>query len=263
MYRVSVTSLKKWLNCPRAFQHYTLEKLRFTEQTAAEADPRKRGTYFHDVLEQAFDLPVGERLTHTLDAVSWHDKMTKCVKDIPAEFWQVERPISEDKMEVVYEVAGEEVMVVGKPDRWWVDVESETLMIDEFKTGGKSKSDAQRKLTNYTYNDPQVLWYAALIQDKYPDTFGRLFMERRHHFFSLNGFSLTGPVMAIPQWAIDRGRSDMLDTVALTTVGIYPKSEGPLCNWCDYLPLCQGEMMGQNSALIKADRFKVDTKIKS
>jgi hypothetical protein len=187
------------------------------------------------------------------------DEVTRCIEAMPPWFWDITGAVAEDKIEVSYRRAPDEVVIVGKPDFWYVETAPDgsplAIQVIELKTCNEYGPGTEKKLLGYSKYGAQPTRYAVLIRDKYPEL-DELPIFRRHVVLSRKGSGVSSPQFQLSTQAISNARSDMV-ALAWQVVDSAPIHHfGPLCGWCPFEQVCQSYVNGQEPLAILEEHYE-------
>jgi len=149
--------------------------------------------------------------------------------------------------------------IVGIPDLWYVEKDDEGdimgVMVDEFKTSADSPSAARQKIVKYEQWGIQAVRYAVLLHDAYPQIRGVPFY-RRHMLFTTRGEAYIGRKLMVTTEQMGKVRNDMLAlALQMRGLGKAVRSFGPICNWCDFAPVCMAYLTNDDEDEIISERY--------
>lgn len=267
MKRISITELDLYQICRMKHHYRYAEKLRIPVDSPALTI----GINFADAIEKALLVEKSkDRLRTALEDVSIGSTLYKVLKGVPQWLWELERPVSEDKLEVVYRRWFPEkstvarwtpnaeglLQIVGKLDAWHVMKDGDEVIgvvVYEFKTSPCSNKELGRKLEAYEHWGIQPQRYAVLINDSY-DWVREVPVYRQHILINHNGQCAEGNTVIVPDWRLDQVREEMC--LLANEVGTTPPFHtfSALCGWCEYKELCMAWITGGDEAEVVEER---------
>jgi hypothetical protein len=255
MRRISVTELDLYQNCPMSHHLKYNEGLKLKpdfEEPPSSA--RRTGIAIADSLERG--LLLGSR-KEALEQAESNDGAVYAIRKVPEWIWNVNRPVAEDKLEVVYHSA-QTVQMVGKPDLWYLEQEGDLPLgvhIVEFKSGADTGYRAQKKLERYENWGIQATRYAVLLHDAY-DWLADIPFYRQHIFLSTKGNPIEGACIHVSEFHMDNARREMLQ-LCDTLINRAPERHyGPLCDYCDFAPISRGYLTGPEPSDIIEEMYE-------
>jgi len=263
MRRFSVTELDQFQNCPMAHHLKYNEGLRLKPEHEETSGPRATGSAIADALERG--LLLGSRKEAILGAAE-NAGAEYAIRHAPEWIWEVERPVAEDKLEVIYPpVHGEDwwedkegVQMVGKPDMWYLEQEGDLpigVHVTEFKSGADTGFRARQKLERYESWGIQAVRYVVLLHDAY-EWLRDIPFYRQHIYLSTKGKPIEGARIHVSQYHIDNARKDMLQ-LCDTIINRPPERHyGPLCDYCDFAPISRGYLTGPEPSDIIEEMYE-------
>ena len=264
MERISVTELDEWQKCPHSFY---LKGQGWRKRAAPPPDPLAVGSMVGLAVEARLTLGkqhVAQALRtyqekyDLVDRSDLHEQVMTCLDVMPEWVWEIQGAVTEDHIEHRYAThwTGDFphiVEVVGRPDIWYVDEWG--IHIVELKTCNVAYSGTARKLNDYAKYGAQPSRYAVLIRDAYPEL-DQLAIDRRHVVVSRKGFAAASLPFELSDRAVDNARSDMLELARQAVTSAPVHSFGPLCGWCEFSPVCEGYVNGQDTVGILKEHFE-------
>lgn len=252
--RLSPSAAKQYLNCPLAFKRKYIERLP-TKNTPANT----RGTLAHTALEEMFRLPREERTpdrAKTFIEPAWDElkekpsyqdmvepgsaeeaAMLKYAAECVERYFNIENPQAFDAGALEYHAEAEVGGVslhgyIDRLDKAPIADKGEMHLITDYKTG---------KLPQDRYLDDAFFAmrvYALLL---FEETGEMPYMLRLIYLKGRNAEEALRRVLVTPEM-LERTRRDLesiwkrIRTSAAT--GNWPTKTGPLCNFCDFKPIC-------------------------
>jgi len=239
---MSPSSIGTFQQCPMKFKFSRLDRLP-TESTEAQ----HLGSFVHEVLEDLFALPAEERTESAARSIArwqwnmkWNEKFNELAeKGTENEFrwkawWCIENYFGmEDPTS--FEAAGIEakmdgaidgVPIFGIIDRW--TLENDKLVISDYKTGKKPRPqyEWEKKM--------QITIYSILLAEQEERE-----VERAELLYLKSGEFARYEIDAELESAVRVEVSNTWDKVTTSCAsGEFQTITGPLCNWCDYKPIC-------------------------
>ncbi len=240
----SPSSLSTWLQCPKRFYYEKIEGLR-----GAGTEATVRGSFVHEILESLLHLPPDERTLDKARSLSrqiWNDRWADEAAELHLSdkqmqqfrwtcWWCVENYFAMEDP-ATFEPAGLEVEIQGRIegvplfgiiDRWSL-TKNGKIIVGDYKTGKvpKSQYEGEKKL--------QLMIYADLLEQ---DT--GLEVARMDLLYvkdaKLKSYKPTTELRGETKNVLTEAWDDM---VLACMEEDFPTSTGPLCNWCDFKPIC-------------------------
>lgn len=260
--RISVTELDIWQDCQVRWDLGHRRRLEPVEREEEEEESRLMfGSRMATYLEYALagqDGMEAQVLKWGKLSVKALLKFVRSVESIPPWVLKASRPVAEDKLVQRYK----DVTLVGKPDLWFVQSgeEGTEIRLVEFKTCGDYRPKAEEKLRAYEQWGVQVLRYAFLLRDAYPE-FQYIPLYRQHILISSHGFTLEGGVIPVPEQ-----QTDMIREETLRLAGQVGKEE-PVHNYrhsycprfCPFSPVCLAGLTGGDPEDVISEGFQALT----
>ena len=263
MKRVSVTELDLYQVCRKKWDYRYPQRIRIPSDSPALTI----GIQFADAIEAALLVEdPAKRLRSALAEVKTGSTLYKVLKGVPQWLWELERPVSEDKLEVPYNKATRNsvwqtahqmkmkspaIEIVGKLDAWHImrDEAGDAIgvVVYEFKTSPCSNKEIERKLEAYENGGIQPQRYAVLINDSY-DWVQEVPVYRQHILINHNGVCAEGNQVIVPDWKMDEVRQEMCELANEVGTTFPYHTFGPMCNWCEYKHLCTAWITGGDEA---------------
>jgi len=301
--RISVTQLETFQQCQVKYDYRHRRHLRPND--AKESAALSVGRAVADCLEVGL-LSESPRAAAIAKA-DGDQRVIRCLRVMPDDVWAI-TGIAEDKLEVPIGKCsechgdGKEVWpeswegelpncpkcggsggrhtLVGKPDLWYVEYDSDqspqeckdttcqchgnplAVHIVEFKTTGDPKSKAMAKAVGYEDWGEQATRYAALLWKQY-EWLRDIPFYRRHILLSWHekaNLAYPGRRLLVSQRALEQSLVDMeriaddaervYEGAPITQVSVFPIDDpvGPVhhysatCGWCEFGPICQANL---------------------
>lgn len=253
--RLSPSRAKDYVNCPKAFYYKTIER-RPTKNTVENT----RGTLAHDALENLFKLPREERTperAHEFIEPAWdrlkekdsykdvaepgsaeERRMLAYAREMVSNYFNIENPQSFDAGALEYHAEAQvgDVTLHGYIDRLDKAVipglGEEKYLISDYKSG---------KLPRPRYVDDAFFAmriYALLL---FEETGEMPHMLRLIYLKGKTAQEAVYRVIVTPE-LLERARRDVENIwkrIRMSAAsGEWPTKTGPLCNFCDFKPIC-------------------------
>lgn len=268
--RISVTQLETFQQCQVKYDYRHRRHLQPND--AKESAALSVGRQVADALEAGLlsDNPRAVAMSKSRDP-----RVMRTLAVMPDDIWAISG-IAEDKLEVD---VGRHTLV-GKPDLWYVDYDSDHspreckdttcqchgaplgVHVVEFKTTGDPKSKATEKAIRYEDWGEQATRYAALLWQNY-EWLRDVPFYRRHILLSWHekaNLAYPGRKLLVSGRAIETSLAEM-ERIADDAERVYEGApnwgEGDLgyddpvgpvhhysamCGWCEFGPICQANL---------------------
>jgi RecB family exonuclease len=247
MRRVSVTELDQWQNC--ATKWYFKHRDKLSPVKGESMGNRIYGTLAHKGAEVRLLLGRDEyepAVRLLADELGADEKAIQsalgAVRAIPQWVWNLERPQVETEIELEVD---SNTMLVGHPDVWGFTGENEVLIID-FKTTSESPKARMSKIYSH---ETQLKRYASMMYTRMQQGYFGTPIEHpivayQYIVVSYKGYCEEGVVNFLNQKIVDHVLSHAFTIARQIGNGPDVENYGPLCGWCEYLPICEASLTG-------------------
>lgn len=260
--RLSFSRIDTFQNCGLKFRYAYIDKL------PSKPSPNLSfGKSVHSALEAFFDrkLPEAPPLEVLLEALYAHwDKsgFAELPRDEQVGFYRhaqevlrryYQRTVNDFRLPLATEQwfdmpMGENVTIVGSIDRVDVDDDGDLHIVD-YKTNRKAK----------TYRDVASSLQLSLYALACDYLYGRL-PKTVALDFVVPGVSISVPVSELD---LNQARATVFETASAIRAASFKPEPNPLCNWCDFKPLCpawsgpDGESFAKLTLQLESDRRRL------
>lgn len=248
MNRVSVTELQTWLECQLKWEYKHRERLRHIKPS----QPMLTGQAVHFGVEAGLALGKAQAVESALvylrksgQEEKSGKQVVKALEGIPEWVWEIPLPQSETKLEVQFE----KVVVVGKPDLWYVD--GDGIKVVEFKSSGSKELE---RLERYERWNTQPLWYLALLKASLNHD---LPCYSQHILLSTRGKHVVGRERFVSDEAVRRAGHQMVAISERVGVDEILPHESGSCDFCEFHEICEMRLTGGDF------RSKIEQEFKS